>query len=195
MTADVDALQIAARVCEVLESLGLPYSIGGSIASSFSGEPRSTLDIDIVVSLDNATVDRLVEQLEGEFYIDGEALRRAVHRRSTTNLIHRTTSLKVDLFIAGGSPLDDELLRRRITVAVGIEGVHLRIHTPEDILLQKLRWYRLGAEVSDRQWRDVLGIVRVQGPHLDQDYLSDGADRMGVVDLLERALREGRSPR
>ena len=69
--------------------------------------------------------------------------------------------------------------------------VHIFVHTPEDILLQKLRWYRLGGHVSDRQWRDVLGIVRVQGRRLDQSYLSKGAARLKVEDLLELALREG----
>ena len=64
-------------------------------------------------------------------------------------------------------------------------------HPPEDILLQKLRWCRKGGEISDRQWRDILGIVRVQGPHLDRDYLTNNAPVLGVSDLLMRALREG----
>ena len=62
------------------------------------------------------------------------------------------------------------------------------VHTPEDILLQKLRWFRMGGEVSDRQWRDVRGIVRVQGDRLDGAYLHRGATTLGVADLLTRAL-------
>lgn len=63
--------------------------------------------------------------------------------------------------------------------------------TPEDILLEKLRWYRLGGEVSDRQWCDVLGIVAVQGSRLDEAYLRRDAASLDVTNLLERALRQG----
>ena len=75
--------------------------------------------------------------------------------------------------------------------SAGEAGVRLYVHTPEDIPLQKLRWYRLGGDVSDRQWRDILSIVRVQGARLDRDYLTDGAARLDVQELLTRALQEG----
>jgi hypothetical protein len=91
--------------------------------------------------------------------------------------------------LAGGTPLDEQQLKRRQAVSLG-PGRTLYIHPPEDILLQKLRWYREGAEVSDRQWRDILGIIRVQGPRLDRDYLAGSAPVLGVADLLTRALRE-----
>ena len=120
-TGPTDPLRVAGRVGAVLDSLRIAYSIGGSLAGSFAGEPRATLDIDMVVDLDDARVTALVEALEGEFYIDEQALRRAVQERSTTNAIHQPTSVKVDFFIAGGTPLDADLLQRRISVSV-IEG-------------------------------------------------------------------------
>jgi hypothetical protein len=95
----------------------------------------------------------------------------------------------VDLFVAGGTPLDGLQLSRRLAVEVG-EGRYLFIHPPEDILLQKLRWFRRGGETSDRQWRDIVAIVRVQGPKLDLDYLRAHAPAIGVSDLLDRALAE-----
>lgn len=187
----VDPLQIAARVCATLESLGITYSVGGSIASSLSGEPRTSIDIDIVVLLEPTHVDPLATALADEFYVHRPALDRAITTRSSANVIHRESSVKVDLFIAGGSPIDDDTLRRRLLVTVGAPPVRLFVHTGEDILLQKLRWYRLGNDVSDRQWRDVLGIVRVQERRLDRAYLENSAKRLAVDDLLERALREG----
>jgi hypothetical protein len=182
-------LHVAGLVAAILESLGIDYSIGGSLAGSFAGEPRATLDIDIVVDLDEARVPLLADALAREFYVDALALLRAVHERSTANVIHQPTSIKVDLFVAGGTPLDADLLRRRVR-ADQVDAPSLWVHSPEDILLQKLRWFRRGGGTSDRQWRDVLGIVRVQGHRLDRDYLNVGAARLEVTDLLERVLDE-----
>lgn len=186
MTDAVDAISIALQVTSALDALGVVHTIGGSIASSMAGEPRSTIDVDIVADLKAEHVAGLVAALQQDFYLDETALRRAVADLSSANLIHHETSIKIDLFIAGGTPLDRQQLARRLRVDVG--GRTLHVHPPEDILLQKLRWYRKGGEVSDRQWRDVVGIVRVQGTRLDRTYLYSQAPVLGVADLLDRAL-------
>ena len=186
MTDAVDAITIALQVTSALDALGVVHTIGGSIASSMAGEPRSTIDVDIVVDLKAEHVPGLVAALQQDFYLDETALQRAVADLSSANLIHHETSIKIDLFIAGGTPLDRQQLARRLRVDVG--GRTLHVHPPEDILLQKLRWYRKGGEVSDRQWRDVVGIVRVQGTRLDRTYLYSQAPVLGVADLLDRAL-------
>ena len=184
-----EPFQVALKVANALEQCGVRYLVGGSLASSVSGEPRSTLDVDLVVSLDLDQVEPLLALLGGEFYADAEMLREAVRTRSSANLIHRETSTKVDLFVLGGSPLDEEQMARRLRLRVTSDPAQfVYVYTPEDILLQKLRWYRLGDEVSDRQWRDILGIIMVQGARLDEPYLRRGADTLGVTDLLDRAL-------
>lgn len=184
-----DPIAVAVAVARVLDDLGIVYTVGGSLASSFAGEPRSTVDIDFVVAIEESQVTSLVSALSGDFYADAEAVTRAVRQRTSANLIHQLTQLKVDLFIAGGTPLDLQQLERRLEVTLG-PGATLYVHPPEDILLQKLRWYRLGGDVSDRQWRDILGIVRVQGARLDRVYLAANAPILGVAALLERALED-----
>lgn len=193
---DFEPFQVALAVARALDECGVRYVVGGSVASSLSGEPRSTLDVDLVVAMRAGDVEPLVAALGDDFHADAEAVHRAVHRRSSVNVFHHATSTKVDLFMVGGSPLDEQAMSRRVRVQVAADPDRfLYVYTPEDILLQKLRWYRLGGEVSDRQWRDVLGIIAVQGEDLDDAYLRRGADLLAVTDLLDRALQAARSAR
>jgi hypothetical protein len=192
VTSRPDPIAVALEVADLLDALGIRHTIGGSIASALAGEPRSTVDIDVVAALSESDVPRLVSALSPAFYVDVVALTRAVRERTTTNLVHQASQLKVDIHVAGGTPLDEQQLQRRQAVIIR-PGRTLHVHPPEDILLQKLRWYQKGGKVSDRQWRDILGIIRVQGRRLDREYLVRYAPALGVASLLERALREGAS--
>src|SRR5262245_22877634 len=183
-----DPIAVALRVIDALEALGVTSTVGGSIAASFAGEPRSTLDIDVIAAIDEPQIDALVAALSADFYIDPESLRRAIRTKGSTNLIHQATQYKVDVFVAGGTPLDAQQLARRQPVQIGNRT--LFVHPPEDILLQKLRWYRAGGGVSDRQWRDVIAIIRTQGARLDRQYLLANAPLIGVEDLPTRAFAE-----
>ena len=154
-----DLLDVAFMVTGALEVCGIRYSVGGSLASSVSGEPRASIDADVLVEMTTTQIAQFLDAVGPDFYADPEAIDRAIQARSSTNLIHRPTGIKVDLFVAG-SWLDAQQLDRRQRVQLRSDpAASLYLHSPEDILLQKLHWFRLGGEVSERQWRDVVAIL------------------------------------
>ena len=111
-------LQVALQVAAALERCGVRYLVGGSLASSVSGEPRATMDVDLVVALTQADVEPFLAHLGEGFYADEETLRSAIRARSSVNLIHIESSTKVVLFILGGTPVDDEQMERRVKMQV-----------------------------------------------------------------------------
>lgn len=175
-------------IVEALEQLGVNYHIGGSVASSIHGIIRATIDADLVANLELKHVHPLVKLLEADYYIDEDAVRDAVKRRGSFNAIYLDTMLKVDVFIPKSRLFDREELRRSQLQPL-IEGSRpFYVASPEGTVLNKLEWYRMGGEVSDRQWNDILGVLKVQGTNLDMAYLQRWAAALKVSDLLERAL-------
>jgi len=178
-------------VVDALNRLGAPYYIGGSLASSAHGLARSTADADLVADLDSRHVAALVELLQADYYIDAGAVRQAIAHQSCFNVIHLATSFKVDVFVAKQRAYDRAALRRRVQASLDPEApAEVFLASPEDAVLSKLEWYRLGDEVSDRQWGDVLGVLKIQQNRLDRPYMQEWAAKLGVLDLLERAWRE-----
>ncbi|MBM2811774.1 MAG: hypothetical protein HW416_2533 [Chloroflexi bacterium] len=175
---------------EVLEYLHVLYHIGGSVASSAYGSARSTADVDVVADLRATHVDELVRRLEADYYLNREAILEAISLKRSFNLIHLATMVKVDIFVPERSPFDEQEMRRaephRLDMSEGARTFLLK--SPEDLVLRKLLWYRQGGETSERQWSDVLGVLKVQASRLNGPYLAQWAADLEIDDLLERAL-------
>jgi hypothetical protein len=184
-----DPIEVAVAFSRILHDLGVRHVIGGSLASSFHGEPRSTNDIDILVDLRLEHLAGLFEAVRGQYYVSSTAARTAVRQRGSFNLIHLEKAVKVDLFVAGTDPLNQERLAAPVAAKVSERPeAWLPIDTVEHSVLKKLDWYRRGGETSERQWRDVVGMLRQQQSTIDVGHLREWAPRLDILDLLERAL-------
>jgi len=185
------AIRTTLTVTVELERLGVPHVVAGSLASSLHGIPRSTNDVDIVAALREEHVDPLASAIESSFYADRDMMRDAIAHQHEFNLIELSTMFKIDIFVP---PLDvvvrRELERGCAMVVDQERNLAMRIASPEDTIAQKLRWYRLGHEISERQWADAQGVLVIQRGKLDTAYLLETAAALGVSDLLERAMLE-----
>jgi hypothetical protein len=185
-------LQALEPVVEAFEGLGIRYQIGGSVASSAYGIARATLDVDLVADLNELPIHSFVEALRDAYYIDEDRVSDAVRRRSSFNVIHLATMIKIDVFVLKSRPYDRVAFGRARMENLGEDEATRRYYvaSPEDVILNKLDWYRQGGGVSERQWNDVLGILKVQQSSLDREYLRHWAEELGLPDLLQRALQD-----
>jgi len=187
-----DPIAALRRVVAALEALGLAYCIGGSLASSIYGPPRSTNDADLVVALRAEHSAPLVAALDQHFMIDHGTVRRAIAQQRSFNVIDYDTLDKIDIFVMTDRPWShQQLARRRLaTASDDPDSPALFFASPEDVVLSKLDWYRRGDEVSDRQWLDILNVLAGQSNDLDWPYLRRWASELGVSDLLVRAAAQ-----
>lgn len=182
--------QALSQLTPVLEALGIRYSVVGSLASSARGIYRATADADLLVALAPGQAAKLVAALGPGWYADSEMAERSVRERRAFNIIHIGTAQKIDIFPAFGDFHATQMERSTlIPVFPNESAARFSVASPEDVLLGKLRWYRDGGEVSDRQWNDITGLIATN-PELDFDYTRNWAARLRVEDLLDRAIAD-----
>ena len=181
-----DILEVAARVGKALEQVGARYMLVGSVASSLQGDPRTTNDIDFVTALPAARVEAFCAALGEDFDVDSFALAEAMASGGSWNIFFIPWMSKIDLFAVGPTEFQRSQLARATRLKVG--GHELVVLRPEDTILSKLLWFRDGGGVSDQQWRDVLGVLRVSGAALDRAWLQEWSERLGLKELLEKAI-------
>lgn len=183
----ITELGLAADVGRHFDAIRVRWLVGGSVASSILGVPRATLDIDLVADLRGAHVTALYEALAKDYYVDRDTMRWAVSTRRSFNAIHQASLIKVDVFCAGDDPLSRVELDRRVFVDLDVGRIP--ICSSEDIILQKLVWWR-EAGGSERQWRDAIGVVQVRGSELDRPYIEVHAAELGMAELVARLFAE-----
>lgn len=186
-----DPVAVGLLVARLFERLEIPYLIGGSVASTLYGEVRMTLDVDFAVHLGEAGARALIDGFGDDFYLSEESVLRAVRAGTAFNAIHRPSMVKVDVYVRPAEGLfASEIERARPVVLRRGEGGTARVATPEDTVLQKLRWHAAAGGASSQQWRDVLGILKVMGRDLDRVYMDEWAGQLGLDDALARAFEQ-----
>jgi len=191
MTSPLDLVR---RIAHLLNDLHVAHHFTGSIVCSWYGQPRATADIDVVIDADATKLEALATVLEPDFYVSREAMREAMMHRSSFNAISLDSPFKVDFYMVGRHPYDREAFGRSREHSLDEAGEPpVRFSSPEDAILRKLEWFRRGGEVSEQQWRDVLGMLVVRRGLLDDEYLDRWAAELNVRDLLARARDQAKS--
>ncbi|MBW4476620.1 MAG: hypothetical protein KME54_07040 [Tolypothrix brevis GSE-NOS-MK-07-07A] len=184
-----DSITLASELHQILESVNIPYYVSGGVASSIHGEPRSTRDLDLVIEIQRDQINLLVTTLEAAgYYCPAGAVEDLQQGRDRMlNITHTETIANADLYVTDTSAFAaSQMTRRRL---LDVEGMpNFWLISPEDLLLQKLVWGR-GSQ-SEKQWRDVLGILKLQADFLDYGYLTEWAENLGLVDLISQAFTE-----
>ena len=186
-----EALGLLYRLQHVLDQTRIPFCLGGSWATTVHGQPRQTLDIDLIVAMLETDIDPLIAALPSDLYISREAVNEAVATHRSFSIIDPATAMKADCFVRGLAPFDlEEFARRQLRKISTESGMTVPVKSPEDSVLRKLLWFRTGGGVSENQWRDVLGVLAVTAEALDNAYLDRWAAELGIADLLARARGE-----
>jgi hypothetical protein len=180
--------ELLRQIVAILESLGIDFMVTGSVVSGIQGEPRTTHDVDLIVALDEKSAQRLFGAFSpSEFFLTEQAIHEALKHGTMFNLLDLTRGDKVDFWILTDEPFDQSRFLRKQTAEV--LGIRFPISSPEDTILQKLRWAALSGG-SEKHFRDALRVYEVQHGRLDQAYLDDWAERLGVVDNWRRLQSE-----
>lgn len=177
--------ELLTRVVDLLDRLDVPYMVTGSLAAAYHGAPRSTQDVDLVVEIEREQIEPFVDAVRREgWYVSEESARAAVRDFGQFNVIEAETGWKVDFIVRKDRAFSrEEFGRRRKVEALG--GTVYMV-TPEDLIIAKLEWARLGE--SERQLRDVRGILAVQGAELDRTYVDHWTEQLGVAETW-RSIR------
>ena len=191
MNQQDDVARALQPVANAFGRLGIRYYVAGSVASSYHGAMRSTMDVDIVADLEEADVVPFLKELGDIYYANEVAICEAIRGKSSFNLIHFETSFKVDVFASRGRIFDESVFARATLGQLGGDTTFsVPIASAEDTIISKLEWYRHGGEVSERQWLDVTTVLKLLGNAADVAYLRKSAEAVGVADLLDRLLDE-----
>ena len=185
MWADSDPFDLACELHSIFDRIGVDYFVTGGVAACCHGEPRATVDLDLVIQIELEDMDILGATLsESGFYVPDINLENvASGTEKSLNIIHQQKCTKADLIIMSMGAFDISRMSRREFVEPGFY-----VCSAEDTILKKLNWSKRSQ--SEKQWRDVQTILRIQGDSLDFEYMTRWATTLTVAEELQEALAD-----
>ena len=183
-------LRVLEKVIAALSRLEISYALVGSWASCLFGPMRLTHDADLMAEPFPGKEIALCECCGDDYFVSPNAVQQALQGRSSFNIVHLTSTLKVTCFVRKDRPFDHSVLARRSSYVLPGQATPLQCASPEDVVLLMLDGYRRGNDASEQPWRDILGVLQVQAGRLDDAYLDHWAADLGVTDLLNRVRQE-----
>lgn len=169
------------KMVDVFDALGIPYLVTGAVASMAWGEPRLTNDIDIVAEIELQHISAFVAAFPAdEYYISEDMIREAIERHGQFNIIHPASGLKVDVIIRQKTPFDNSRFGRLRRVRPA-DTYQAKFAAPEDVIIKKMEFYREGG--SEKHLRDIVGILKISRESVDRGYISEWAQRLGLIEV------------
>lgn len=175
--------EVFTEAIAVLESLKIPYMIGGSVAAMAYGEPRLTLDMDVVVDMGVEQANSLADSLGPEYYVNLESIQEAVKSKGHFNIIQSEVGIKIDFYVLKADEFSQEEFKRKRREAFDEEKMAV-FASPEDIIIKKLEWHKTGE--SQKHLDDIRGILKFSFERLDLKYLDKWAIKVGVYDIWQK---------
>lgn len=186
-----DPIWLVHQLATILDFLNIPYYVSGSVASSLQGEVRFTEDLDMAIEIELDQVQFLIDALSQDFYISETAVYEAIEGVTNSfNVIHLQTTEKADIFISRKTDFDLNKISRRQLYISDDPAQAFYVCSPEDTILQKLIRFQMADFQSQKQWRDILGVLKLQREILDLSYLSLWSQNLGVKESLLKAMSE-----
>ena len=183
----MELYELLALVVETFTRLGVPYLVTGSVASMAYGEPRLTNDIDIVAGIREEHIPGLLAAFSADaFYLSAEAIQEAIRGQGQFNIIHPGSGLKVDVIIRKETPFDRSRFARARLIRPA-ESYEATFAAAEDVIIKKMEYYREGG--SDKHLRDITGILKVSAQEIDEGYIVEWSERLGLRPIWEMIKR------
>jgi hypothetical protein len=188
----IDYPEFVSLVIEALQAADVEYMVGGALALWAWGEPRSTMDLDLLISLPLDAIAGLSEELKKhDMLLPADIILDAVLAERSNiplNAIHLYSGFKADLYLLfPNDNLGQMAFKRRIQLDFGPDYGVLYVHSPEDLILYKLWYYRISRQTKHP--RDIYAILIAQEDHIDLDYLQEWVTRLGLNSVWEELLR------
>jgi hypothetical protein len=175
----------------LLNANDIGYMITGSLASSMQGEPRTTHDIDILVNIDAEVIPAFVHTFKmPDYYLSRQAIEDAINSKNMFNLLDNSSGDKGDFWILMNEPFDRSTFARRQDE--NLWGMRMKFSTPEDTILQKLKWINESGGESEKQFTDALRVYEMQFELLDFEYLNSWIDVLEVREIWAKMVREAK---